>query len=165
LEHDETTYENTFLIVLVATITGNHPVVLAGFSTVVDSRSWCSREQGSRQAPQCPRPVSPTLSALAGPTAFCGETVMNRPTPDDCGRALVPPRSVRSERLVELEWVGHGAWRACDVAVPSDDARCVIAYVECRAGCVDVTWVTPFRPMSRFDSLREAHRAIALSMR
>jgi hypothetical protein len=37
LEHDETTYENTFLIVLVATITGNHPVVLAWFSTVADS--------------------------------------------------------------------------------------------------------------------------------
>ena len=88
--------------------------------------------------------------------------------PSPSGRLTAPPPTEstrpRDEHRVELEWIGNGAWRACDVTVPPDDATCLIAYVECRADCVEVTWVRPFRPMSSFESLREAYTAVSRAL-
>jgi hypothetical protein len=43
LEYDERTYENTFQVILVAMVTGNHPVAMASFSTVADSPPGSAR--------------------------------------------------------------------------------------------------------------------------
>jgi hypothetical protein len=65
-------------------------------------------------------------------------------------------RHVRAELL----WVGQGAWCACDSDVSPDDPQRVIAFVECRNKHVDVVWVRDRRPPDRFETLREAVRAI-----
>lgn len=61
---------------------------------------------------------------------------------------------------VELTWIGNGAWRATDTTVPADDARCLIAYVECVDHRVEVTWLDGRRPRSFFPTLRDAYAAL-----
>lgn len=75
---------------------------------------------------------------------------------------LAPAEHRGEQHRVELNWVGNGAWRACDVAIPEDDARCLIAYLECHDDRVEVTWIRPFRPRSVFSSLRDAYLAVNL---
>jgi len=80
-------------------------------------------------------------------------------------RGTAPGRGVPGGRgtaapAVELTWVGNGAWRATDTTVPADDARCLIAYVECVHHRVEVTWLDSRRPRSFFPSLREAYAAL-----
>lgn len=64
----------------------------------------------------------------------------------------------------ELRWVGSGAWCAYDSALAKDDARRVIAFLECASDHVDVVWVREHRPPDRFDSLRSALVAVELAM-
>jgi hypothetical protein len=61
---------------------------------------------------------------------------------------------------VQLKWVGNGGWRACDAAVPENDARCLIAYVECVDHHVEVTWMNARPKTTSFPTLREAYAAI-----
>ena len=72
----------------------------------------------------------------------------------------VPRSPGTSARAVELTWLGHGAWRATDTTVPADDARCLIAYVECIHHRVEVTWLDGRGPRSFFASLRDAYAAL-----
>ena len=60
----------------------------------------------------------------------------------------------------ELVWMGSGGWVAYDTSVPENDARRVLAYLECKDQHVDVTWVRDQRPDERFASLREALQAV-----
>ena len=76
---------------------------------------------------------------------------------------LIDTEQREDRHRVELTWVGNGAWRALDVTVPQNDARCLLAYLECRGDRVEVTWVRPFRPRSVFASLRDAYLAVNLS--
>lgn len=82
-------------------------------------------------------------------------------------RPALPPSTESQRREAdckhELEWVGNGGWRARDAMLSADDARCVIAYLECTGGHVDVTWINPFRPQSTFPSLRDAYTALTQS--
>ena len=61
----------------------------------------------------------------------------------------------------ELAWVGRGAWVACDPALPPDDARRVIAYLECKNQHVSVLWVRDRHDECSFDTLREALDAVS----
>ena len=72
------------------------------------------------------------------------------------------PRS--REHRAELTWLGNGAWCARDTRVPTDDARCVIAYVECVDDRVEVMWIHTRRPLSTFRSLRDAYTALNESL-
>src|SRR3954451_15607410 len=71
---------------------------------------------------------------------------------------------VEESHRVQLTWIGNGAWRACDVTIPADDARCLIAYVECVDHHVEVLWIGARRPPSFFGSLREAYIALNRSL-
>ena len=64
----------------------------------------------------------------------------------------------------ELRWVGSGAWCAYDRSLDKNDARRVIAFLECKNDHVDVVWVRERRPPERFDSLRSALVAVELAM-
>ena len=75
------------------------------------------------------------------------------------GRGLPRGRGTAAP-AVELTWVGKGAWRATDTTVPADDARCLIAYVECVHHRVEVTWLDGRGPRSFFTSLRDAYAAL-----
>ena len=75
------------------------------------------------------------------------------------GRGLPRGRGTAAP-AVELTWVGKGAWRATDTTVPADDARCLIAYVECVHHRVEVTWLDGRGPRSFFASLRDAYAAL-----
>lgn len=66
-------------------------------------------------------------------------------------------------RTPELVWVGHGAWVARDPELSDNDARRVIAYIEHRDHRVDVVWVRGRRPVSCFDTLRDAMHEVARS--
>jgi hypothetical protein len=61
---------------------------------------------------------------------------------------------------VELIWMGSGGWVAYDTSLPENDARRVLAYLECKDHHVDVTWVREPRTEERFDTLREALEAV-----
>ena len=65
------------------------------------------------------------------------------------------------EPAPELIWVGDGAWVARDPAVPDDDARGLVAYVEHKDQRVYVLWVRDRRDVCEYASLREAITAIA----
>lgn len=75
------------------------------------------------------------------------------------GRGLPRGRGIAAP-AVELTWIGNGAWRATDTTVPADDARCLIAFVECVDHRVEVTWLNGRRPPSVFPSLRDAYVAL-----
>lgn len=68
-----------------------------------------------------------------------------------------------SDGRIELLWVGDGAWCACDTALPRNDARRVIAFVECVNHRVEVTWVRERRPSGVYETLRDAVRDIERS--
>jgi hypothetical protein len=76
---------------------------------------------------------------------------------------LQQTRSETGTGQVDLLWVGDGAWCACDTSLEENDPRRVIAFVECKDHHVDVVWVREQRPPGRFDTLRDAVRAIEAS--
>ena len=65
----------------------------------------------------------------------------------------------------ELRWLGQGAWVACDPSLPEDDARRVIAYLECKDHIAYVLWVSRPGAVVEFDSLREALDAVEHEIR
>jgi hypothetical protein len=67
---------------------------------------------------------------------------------------------MHTEVAPELLWVGDAAWVACDAAVPENDPRRVVAYLERKNGRVDVLWVRDGHEVSTYGSLRQAVHAV-----
>jgi hypothetical protein len=70
--------------------------------------------------------------------------------------------SVRTERgHLEATSVGDAAWRVSDAAVPEEDARHVVAFVEAHEEDVEVVWLRgAVSAPGRFDDLDTALDAI-----
>jgi len=59
-------------------------------------------------------------------------------------------------RRPELQWVGSGAWVACDPSLAATDPHRVVAYLECKDDRVYLLWVTGAAGVCEFGSIGEA---------
>jgi hypothetical protein len=90
---------------------------------------------------------------------MCPAIVTDAPGPGE--GAMRQSRGPAEEPAPELIWVGDGAWVAQDPAMPADDPRRVVAYVEHKDHRVYVLWVRDRRDVCVYESLREAITAVA----
>lgn len=69
---------------------------------------------------------------------------------------------VQSDRTLvpELVWLGEGAWVVRTPAVPDNDARRVVAYVEHKDHRVYVRWMRDRQDIGCFVTLRDALRYV-----
>lgn len=72
---------------------------------------------------------------------------------------------VADDAAPALIWVGESGWVACDTAVPENDPRRVIAYLECKNRRVEVLWVRDRHGVSGYETLAEAMHAVAETAR